>query len=259
MNDVLYVGKHALTRNVTWHEHSSWELIYCTGGSGILQFKDKSLHYELDSVAIIPPMTPHANVSQEGFTNIHMNIDDCTLAFRESVVMPAGPQNLLLNLFAATFYYYSSNQIERALLLPSYGQLIVNTLSLYQPEQLHSQLVQQIETHILQNYPDPDFDLNGYLQSLPFSFEYLKKLFKKEIGLTPLQFLTDKRLENAAGHLAASHDRGNISETARMCGFNEPLYFSRLFKKKYGVAPRNFTAEHLKEPVATPEEMKIIL
>ena len=66
-------------------------------------------------------------------------------------------------------------------------------------------------------------------------------MFKKETGLTPLQYLTDRRLENAASTLSTYLGKGNISETARLCGFGDPLYFSRLFKKKYGVSPRSYT------------------
>ena len=47
MNDIIYAGKHSLTRNVSRHAHSSWELIYCTGGDGELVFDDGTeLSYE---------------------------------------------------------------------------------------------------------------------------------------------------------------------------------------------------------------------
>ena len=86
--------------------------------------------------------------------------------------------------------------------------------------------------------------MNLFLNTLPFSAGYVKKVFKKETGLTPLQYLTDKRLENAASNLTMSGGRGNISEIAYQCGFSEPLYFSRLFKRKYGVSPRSYASRH---------------
>ena len=39
MNNILYVGKHALTWTVSRHVHQSWELIFCTGGSGEMVFE----------------------------------------------------------------------------------------------------------------------------------------------------------------------------------------------------------------------------
>lgn len=242
MSAISYVGKHARTWTVSRHLHRDWELIYCTGGSGRLVFDSRTLEYGPDDVAVIPPMEPHANVSEEGFTNIHMNLTEAALGYPEPLVVRAGSNGFLLDAFTAAFYYYSESEAGRAL-LPIYGQLIVELLAQHQPGRRRSGAVQQIEDDILQHYPDCAYDLNAYLSTLPFSTEYLKKLFKKETGLTPLQYLTEKRLENAANTLASYWGRGNVSETARLCGFSDPLYFSRLFKRKYGVSPRSYLPE----------------
>jgi len=242
MNSISYVGKHALTWTVSRHLHRGWELIYCTSGSGELAFSGKTLRYAAHDVAVIPPMTPHSNASEEGFTNIHMNLTDAALTCGEPMIIRADSNGFLLNAFAAAFYYYSEAAAGHAL-LPIYGQLIVAFLTSYQPRRRHSDTVQQIEDDILRHYPDCTYDLNAYLSTLPFNTEYLKKMFKKETGLTPLQYLTEKRLENAASTLASFWGKGNISETARLCGFGDPLYFSRLFKRKYGVSPRNYPPE----------------
>lgn len=241
MNTVTYVGKHALTWNVSRHFHRDWELIFCTGGSGELVFADRTLSYSANDVAMIPPMLPHTNVSSPGFTNIHMNLADAAFTFTEPLTIRADSNGFLRDAFTAAFYYWSEAAGGRSL-LPCYGQLIAAFLSQYQPARRNSETVQFIEDDILQHYPDSAYDLNAYLCSLPFNAEYLKKMFKRETGMTPLQYLTQKRLESAASALAAFCEKGNISETARMCGFSDPLYFSRLFKKKYGVSPRSYAA-----------------
>lgn len=242
VNTISYVGKHALTWTVSRHIHKGWELIYCTSGSGEMVFSDRTLRYGANDVAVIPPMVPHSNVSAEGFTNIHINLMDAALAGSEPLVIRADSNGFLLDAFTAAFYYYSESSVGQAL-LPIYGQLIAAFLTKCQPGRGRSDTVQQIEDNILQHYPDCAYDLNAYLNTLPFNTEYLKKMFKKETGLTPLQYLTNKRLENAASTLATYCGKGNISETARLCGFSDPLYFSRLFKRKYGVSPRNYSPE----------------
>lgn len=258
MNNIIYVGKHALTWTVSRHLHKGWELIYCTSGSGQLTFADRSLSYGENDVAIIPPMSPHVNISEEGFTNIHMNLLDAALPQTEPLIARADSNGFLLNAFTAAFYYYSEASAAHAV-LPLYGQLIVGLLTSCQPSRRHSDTVQQIEDHILQHFPDCSYDLNAYLNSLPFNTEYLKKMFKRETGLTPLQYLTDKRLESAARTLATFCGKGNISETAHLCGFSDPLYFSRLFKKKYGVSPRGYTSETPVPAIPDSDDMKIMV
>ena len=89
MNQIIYVGKHLLTFSVSRHEHDSWELIYCTGGTGTLVFDDRELSYEKDDIIVIPPNTPHINDSAEGFTNYHINMLEPTLSTRSPMLLHA--------------------------------------------------------------------------------------------------------------------------------------------------------------------------
>ena len=260
MNRIIYVGKHALTMTVSRHLHNSLELIFCTSGCGEMIFDDKVMRYSANDVVVIPPFLPHANISDTGFTNIHINLEETTLNQAEPFIIPADPNGFLLSAFAAAFYYYSGNPEDRSLLLPLYGQLIAASLTTRMQKPLHSEIVQKLENDILENYPDCGYDLNLFLSTLPFSAGYLKKVFKKETGLTPLQYLTDKRLENAANNLAMSGGKGNISEIAYQCGFIEPLYFSRLFKRKYGVSPLSYTSKHAAPPeIDHSDSLRIML
>ena len=259
MNQILYVGKHALTTSVSRHTHSSWELIYCTSGTGTMVFDDHTLDYGANDVAIIPPFLPHSNRSVEGFTNYHINLGEATLTSTEPQIIPADRNGCLCNAFAAAHYYYSEGSAESVALLPIYGQLIATSVALKQPERSYSDVVQNIANQILHSYPDCNFDLNAYLQTLPFSSEYLIRIFKKETGLTPHQYMTEKRLECAARTLATFYDKRNISETALLCGFSNPLYFSRLFKKRYGVPPSQYVPENLDPPITDSDRMKILL
>ncbi len=259
MNQIVYVGKHALTMSVSRHLHNSWELILCTSGSGRMLFGSHAIDYSANDIMIIPPLLPHSNASDEGFTNIHINIIDSTLTHTEPLVVQADANGFLLDAFTAAFYYYSGGGAGYHTLLPIYGQLIVASLALVQPNSQYSEIIQRIENNILQNYPDAGYDLGAFLNELPFNSEYLKKMFKKATGLTPHQYLTDKRLENAANTLATYCGKGNISETARLCGFSDPLYFSRMFKKKYGVSPRNYLSDEAPPEAADSDSMKIMI
>ena len=79
--------------------------------------------------------------------------------------------------------------------------------------------------------------------------------------MTPHKYLTDRRLQTAANMLRSEYNDGNVTEVAHQCGFREPLYFSRMFKKKYGISPSYYyTAQHRERSLPTDSNsMKIML
>ncbi|MBR1585953.1 MAG: AraC family transcriptional regulator [Clostridia bacterium] len=246
MNDIVYVGRHALMQTVQRHTHESWEFVYCTYGAGAFEFDHGSLKYQKGEVVAIPPQTPHANTSEKGFRNIHVNMILPTLTLKEPTVIRDGDRHFLLDAFQAALYHYVSDRPERTALLAAYGNLISCYLAAYQTSRQRSQVVEQIEQDIISHYADSGYELDTFLHTLPFSYDYLRRLFQKEMRLTPHRYLNDKRLQMAAEALVNPEMAGtSMADIARMCGFREPLYFSRVFKKKYGVAP-SFYAQAVK-------------
>ena len=244
VNEILYSGKHLLTYSVSRHQHDSLELIYCTGGSGLLVFDDCTFAYREGDVAVIPPHVAHSNQSESGFTNIHINMKNSTFLPKHPVLIQDDSNRFIRNAFHAVFYHYSDLSSRSASLLSAYGALIASYLTAYQRVTPHSSIVEEIERTIIRNYPDCNFELDRYLRSIPFNYDYLRKLFRKELGVTPLQYLNDKRLQAAAEYLCSVfHDGCSISEISHQCGFREPLYFSRMFKKKYGISPSFYRIE----------------
>ena len=66
---------------------------------------------------------------------------------------------------------------------------------------------------------------------------------KKVYGCTPNIYMQNYRLEKAYGMLI--NDKGlNVSEIAYRCGFTDPKYFSRCFKKAEGCTPTEFRERH---------------
>ena len=67
------------------------------------------------------------------------------------------------------------------------------------------------------------------------------KRFKKEVGVSPLEYMTNLRMKSAEMLLTAMWaNEYTVSEIARMCGYDDALYFSRVFKKHYGCSPSTF-------------------
>ena len=248
MNDITYVGKHTIIYSVSRHAHESWEFIYCTYGSGTMAFDDQAMEYHEGDILIIPPMIPHSNASQTGFQNIHINMVSPSLSFTSPLIIHDDSNHFLLNAFNAVFFHFYSDRKEAASLLPIYGDLICCYLATYRTGNTLTPIVAEIENNIITNYADCTYELDAYMHSLPFSYDYLRKLFQKERGVTPHRYLIDKRLKMAAELLMTDANAGarTIGDIAPLCGFRDPLYFSKMFKKKYGIAPRYYLDSRLK-------------
>lgn len=252
MNDITFVGRQTAVFHVAEHVHDSWEYIYCTAGNGAVHFPEGSLTYHKGDVVVIPPQIPHSNESTHGFSNLHINMDSPILTLKEPTVITDDSNQFLLQAFNAAFYHFYSDRKERTALLSAYGNLISYYLIAYQTGSPRSSVVDEIEHHIINHYSNCDYKLDDYLDSLPFSCDYLRKLFHKEYGVTPHQYLNNKRLQIAAETLMNSSD--TVADIAVMCGFRDPLYFSRMFKKKYGMSPSHYVRLKQSGEPLPPEE-----
>jgi len=262
MNQIVYAGKHLITYSVSRHAHSSWELIYCTGGEGKLYYDSAALPYREGDVILVPPLLSHWNESETGFTNIHLNMTGLPLSAKEPILLHDGSNHFLFDAFSAAFFHFSSEPGKQTELLAAYANLIVCLIQNEQNAPVHNATVEEIKRHIIRSYPDENFELETYLRSLPFNYDYLRKLFKSETGVTPHRFLSDIRLQAAAERLGFSESEGvSIAEVGRLCGFHDPLYFSRAFRKKFGLSPLQYQ-KHLRlehSPVPDGESIKLRL
>ena len=248
MNDILHAGRHFLTFSVSRHKHNCWELVYCTEKCGIFVFDDMRIPYSAGDIVVIPPDTPHKNVSENGFTNIHLSIGSSTLSFRQPALIKDDANQTMLHLFSDTYYLFRSDIAHKAELLSSYGTLIARFMVASQSSLQKNRIAEQIEQSIVHGYADPNYKLDEVLASMPYCADYLCRVFRREIGLTPHKYLTELRLRSAASMLHSDYSASSVTEIARLCGFRNPLYFSRLFKQKYGLAPREYAIQHTKDP-----------
>lgn len=133
---------------------------------------------------------------------------------------------------------------KRDLILSALGGLIVSYLTAFADSGNFSPVTKQILTDIEKNLSNTTFFLEDYLKTLPLNYDYARKAFKKEVGATPHEYLLRQRMELAASLLKSGmsnrYSSYSVSQIAEACGFADPLYFSKVFKKYYGVAPGGY-------------------
>lgn len=242
MNTILFVGEHTKTYDVQWHSHAEWELVYCTGGNGSFRFENGStIDYKEGDVVAIPPEELHCNVSESGFTNVHLRLQEPSFPYRSAFRVEDDAQGHLRNAFTEAKYYLLADIQKRELVLAALGELISSYMIVYRSNNEFSRPVEQIRSVIMSNYAQPDFALDEAIRALPFHYDYLRKLFKKEMGITPLEYMTSLRMKKAEVMLTTMWGSDySIAEIGELCGFDDALYFSRVFKKYFGCSPTVF-------------------
>lgn len=242
MNSILFVGEHSRTFDVQWHSHDQWEVVYCTSGEGTFQFENgTTLNYKAGEAVAIPPKELHANFSKEGFTNIFLRVADPSFPYRSAFRVSDDVDNHLKIAFEQAKYYYLADIRKRELVLGALGELISSYMIVYRSNTAFSEPVERLRSIIIRDYSQVDFALDEVIRSMPFHYDYLRKLFKKEIGLTPLEYMTSLRMKKAETMLAAMWGNDyTVSEIGELCGYDDALYFSRVFKKHFGCSPSVF-------------------
>lgn len=79
-----------------------------------------------------------------------------------------------------------------------------------------------------------DIGVEHLAQVFNIDRRYLLRLFKKEYGITIVNYIVKTRLAAAYGFLKSGIA---VNKTAVMCGYGDAYNFSKMFKKYYGVAP----------------------
>jgi len=67
----------------------------------------------------------------------------------------------------------------------------------------------------------------------------VQKAFLRHAALTPTAFIAERRLARAADLLGEGDGR-SITDVALEVGFNDPAFFSRCFRRRFGIAPRDW-------------------
>ena len=95
------------------------------------------------------------------------------------------------------------------------------------------ELISYLNVHFTEN-----ITLDDICKKYSISMRTLYRYWNKSFEDTPAEFLLKKRLRYAA-HLLLTTDMG-IQDIARSSGFDNPIYFTQCFRRKYSISPGNY-------------------
>lgn len=201
--------------------------------------KGGEAHWE---AVFIPPMAPHkfSNILCGGITVL---IEQPLCPLKEVTFAACDNDYIRQAAEQAVYFFNDDGSSGREAVLAALGNLLISYILTFYPR-TYSPAVKALREDIDQHFADGTFSADAAIRKLPLNYDYVRKLFKKEVGITPHEYLTRLRMQRAKDVLLSGvtnrYSDYTVTQIAEACGFLEPLYFSRVFKQYYGVAPSHY-------------------
>ena len=137
----------------------------------------------------------------------------------------------------------SDHQSSRQILLSLHFSELLCQLSEIISEHLpmhenYPQSLSKILYYINENYTK-NIQLDDIAAHTSFSKQYCMRLFKKHMGRTINDYILEFRMKHASYLLRETYM--NVNEASDYLGFSSVSYFSRVFKKYYGISPSEYS------------------
>jgi AraC-like DNA-binding protein/ligand-binding sensor domain-containing protein len=101
----------------------------------------------------------------------------------------------------------------------------------------NNEFIERVTTLVADHLAEPDFNIDRLCREMAMSRTLFYVKLKSYTGKSPQDFIRIIRLEKAAAML---RDNRSVSDAATLTGFDNPKYFSTVFKKYFGVSPSKY-------------------
>ena len=227
-------------------------LMLCTAGRGWCELRGARLALSAGQALLVRQGESHAYGAEAAqpwsIHWVHFSGDDTPLFLRhvpvERPIIPIAPvaYTTLVHLFHEAYASVAGGHLERPLihlalwLRHLLGVLLFQNAS-YVPERRASATKDfaPLLDFMQQRLAQP-VGLEDLARAARLSTTHLSSLFREQMGLPPVAYHTHLRIRRAC-HLLESTTL-TIAETAHACGYDDPYYFSRVFRRETGVNPR---------------------
>ncbi len=246
---VLYckrLNQHSTIWNLENHSHRYLELMFFLKGRASIDIGGKIISPNAyDMVAYLPFREHRETVDLQKKVDMICMLIDCDFP-------PAGlSEYILLHdlnrslgwLFARFEEEYRTNSLHSRLLMNCYLEAILLNVSrlLKQDDNLGAAVsVNQLIAYINENYQS-ELTVESLARTFHVSPSYLHKIFRKQLNTSPIQYISNIKI-NEAQYLLSTSDL-SIVQIAERCGFGDSRYFSRVFKCAAGISPSQYRAK----------------
>ncbi|SDJ98091.1 AraC family transcriptional regulator [Sediminibacillus albus] len=256
----LYESNHLAGDLVSEHHHQVHQILYALEGEGKAVLNGESFSFKQDNVAVIVPYSVHSIVSDSKLTVL-------VLAFEHSILQPSVSRDLLQSFFSATqlvkLHPFDGSNVRQLLRKMLYEQSQGEAINYVAMKIFLSELLLKfarssnesemfdanvLRAERLRNYIDTHYfevisstDLSS---KLGISTRHLNNIFKDRYQVTPMQYLTEVRVDLAKQLLTETSK--DIASICFEVGFESLSTFYRTFKNTTEVSPNKYRTAYKK-------------
>ena len=248
----MYIGYVGISAHIDFcenHTHNHWEVCMNLEGDSVNYANDVPHNFSLGDIFICAPGVKHKKTASTAyFKDIYIGVmcddyfpSDFTYGYFKDT---DGSVRRILEIMHKV---YNSDSPERFVTLSSLAEAIFSMLKgMTSTNHKLTPAVEQLKNEIIANFSNPEYRISDSKEYSYYNKDYMRQLFKKETGLSPLDYLSELRLKNAKKLLETERTpQYRISEISYLCGFYDVGYFTRMFRKKYGISPSEYRADFL--------------
>ena len=252
---LLYISKSRFGGdwNSTAHTHACTELFYCLSGEGQFFIQGQLYSVQPDDLVIVNPQVEHTELSLNAapLEYVVLGISGIEVLFGSSdepyAILNCREQRerlgaLLHMLLAEADHSLDGYETVCQDLLEVLLIWLVRSSTLSLQLQKTTVRAENRECAEIKRYIDTNYRESITLDKLAgmahLNKYYLSHAFQKEYGISPITYLSRRRIEESKYLLGnTSHTLAQVSE---LLGFSSPSYFSQCFRKAEGISPNEY-------------------
>lgn len=218
-----------------------WSLFYCE--TGRVFFDDKTL--EAGRIWIYPPEIPQKYVMYCGdktvYRYLHFTGSDVGHIFSSLGIEPLIPTEvrggIILNALDNIQICMSDESPLSRLKAEYHTLFLISQIAKSRKQNSGFGMMKRITDNMEHSFA-AEYDAAAYAAMLNMSVSRFNHLFKESMGQPPYAYYLNLRMDNAASLLEDTDMK--IKDIARQCGFEDPLYFTQVFKRMRGMTPSEY-------------------
>ena len=241
----LYIDKSPRKyHSFPYHQHDVWEITVNLAGSGTATIDGREYPFRVGTIFCLGPGILHRKESEDGFIDGSLMLQDFIPMGSAHIYQFEDDVNGSIQfLFSLMFDILMKDGPNAQAVINSLADSMYQLLVSWSAIRNRSQIVERFEKILLDNISNSDFKMTEQIKETGYSCGYFRKIFKSTTGQAPTSYFNRMRVEYAKRQIQQYYGVRTCKEIARSAGFEDPYYFSRVFKQFTGLSPVSYGQE----------------